>query len=51
MLKELFDDLGAPRPMRRLLQGDVGCGKTAVAAVCMLLVAGVVFLVVAIGVN
>jgi ATP-dependent DNA helicase RecG len=29
--QEIFTDLAQPRPMRRLLQGDVGCGKTAVA--------------------
>ena len=28
---DLLRDMGAPRPMARLLQGDVGCGKTAVA--------------------
>ncbi len=29
-------DLAAPHPMNRLLQGDVGCGKTAVALYLML---------------
>ena len=33
---ELADDLAGGRPMLRLLQGDVGCGKTAVAATVML---------------
>ena len=28
VLAELFEDLGRPHPMHRLLQGDVGCGKT-----------------------
>jgi ATP-dependent DNA helicase RecG len=32
---EVFADLAADRPMRRLLQGDVGSGKTAVAAVAL----------------
>ena len=30
-IREIFDDLHSPRTMNRLLQGDVGCGKTAVA--------------------
>jgi ATP-dependent DNA helicase RecG len=32
---EVVGDLGLDRPMRRLLQGDVGSGKTAVAAVAL----------------
>jgi ATP-dependent DNA helicase RecG len=38
VLRELRRDLGGPYPMRRLLQGDVGSGKTVVAACTALIV-------------
>ncbi|HTI13165.1 MAG TPA: ATP-dependent DNA helicase RecG [Dictyobacter sp.] len=34
---EIFADLAQPKPMSRLLQGDVGAGKTAVAAAALLM--------------
>jgi ATP-dependent DNA helicase RecG len=37
VLRELRHDMSGPHPMRRLLQGDVGSGKTAVAACCALM--------------
>lgn len=38
VLREIRADLGGAHPMRRLLQGDVGSGKTAVAACAALMV-------------
>lgn len=35
VLREITTDLGSGRPMHRLLQGDVGSGKTAVAVLAM----------------
>ena len=37
VLKEIADDMCSPRPMSRLLQGDVGSGKTIVAIQAALL--------------
>jgi ATP-dependent DNA helicase RecG len=37
VLREMRRDLAGPRPMRRLLQGDVGSGKTVVAACAALM--------------
>jgi ATP-dependent DNA helicase RecG len=35
-VRDVLSDLAAPRPMQRLLQGDVGSGKTIVAAIACL---------------
>ena len=37
VLKEIVEDMSSPRPMNRLLQGDVGSGKTIVAIQAALL--------------
>jgi ATP-dependent DNA helicase RecG len=37
VLRDLRRDMGGRHPMRRLLQGDVGSGKTVVAACCALM--------------
>ena len=40
VLEEIASDLASPHPMARLLQGDVGSGKTAVAVLAILAVVG-----------
>lgn len=40
VIREIYTDLKSGKQMNRLLQGDVGSGKTIVAFICMLLVIG-----------
>jgi ATP-dependent DNA helicase RecG len=40
VFSEIRSDMGVGRPMNRLVQGDVGCGKTIVALHAMLLACG-----------
>lgn len=40
VIREVYKDLKSGRQMNRLIQGDVGSGKTIVAFICMLVVIG-----------
>ena len=40
VIQEIFHDMGQPTCMNRLLQGDVGCGKTIVALHAMVMACG-----------
>lgn len=40
VIEEIFSDMGRPTPMNRLIQGDVGSGKTIVAVHAMVLACG-----------
>ena len=40
VVKEIIEDMASPQPMQRLLQGDVGSGKTVVATIAGMIAIG-----------
>lgn len=38
VMNHIINDLGSSKPMMRMIQGDVGCGKTSIAILCALII-------------